>query len=158
MESLAEGVIILNARGQVVQGNVQAKRILGIARDELEGQRFLNGSQWQTVRENGSPWITEDLPFEVTCGSGEAVRDAIMGVRYQGGELKWLKVNSQAVQGTNGQASIVVVSFTDITSSRQQMDRLDLTIMGAGLGTWDWILPRVAWFSMTSGPTCWVMN
>lgn len=138
VESLAEGVVILNARGLVEEGNVQSRTILGIANDELLGKRFLSGQQWQAVRENGSPWQVEDLPFEVTLRVGEAVRDAIVGVRHQCGDLKWLKVNSQAVQSSNRQASIVVVSFTDVTNSRQQMDRLDLTIMGAGLGTWDW--------------------
>lgn len=138
VESLAEGVVILDASGCVEQCNVQARCILGATSDELLGNRFLAGEQWQTVRENGAPWQVEDHPFAVTLRVGEPVRDAILGVRKNGGELKWLKVNSQAVQDAKLQTSMVVVSFTDITNTRQQMDRLDLTIIGAGLGTWDW--------------------
>ncbi len=46
----------------------------------------------------------------------------IMGVRKSGGDMKWLEINSQAVQDAKGQSSMVVVSFTDITNTRQQMD------------------------------------
>ncbi len=138
VESLAEGVVILDARGRVQQCNVQARRILGTTQAEILGQSLLQGQNWQTVRENGSPWLAEDHPFTVTLRVGEPVRDAVMGVRNSGGDLKWLKINSQAVQDNRLKTRMVVVSFTDITSTRQQMDRLDLTIMGAGLGTWDW--------------------
>ena len=138
VESLAEGVVILDASGRVEQCNVQARKLLNATSEELLGKSFLNGLEWQTVRENGSPWQVEDHSFAVTLRVGESVRDAIMGVRKNGGDLKWLKVNSQAVQDKHHQTSMVVVSFTDITSTRQQMDRLDLTIVGAGLGTWDW--------------------
>lgn len=138
VESLAEGVVILDANGRVEQCNVQARKILGTTPEELLGNCFLKGEQWQTVRENGSPWQAEDHPFAVTLRVGESVRDAILGVRQHGGDLKWLKINSQAVQDAKLHTSRVVVSFADITNTRQQLDRLDLTISGAGLGTWDW--------------------
>lgn len=44
--------------------------------------------------------------------------------------------SSRKKSGT-GQASSVVSSFTDVTARRDQMQRLDLTITGAGLGVWD---------------------
>ncbi len=137
-ESLAEGVVILDRQGAVEACNLQGLTILGTDRESLVGKLFLQGFSWQTVRENGSPWEREDLPHEVTLRVGEPVRDAVLGVRRSNGELKWLKVNSQVVGDFENRSHIVVVSFADITNTRQQMDRLDLTIMGAGLGTWDW--------------------
>ena len=138
VESLAEGIVILDSLGRVQECNVQAKAILNVAPDELLGKPFLDTHDWQSVRENGTPWHTQDRPFAVTLRVGETVRAAIMGVRRPGGELKWLKLNSHAIANDKHKAHTVVVSFTDITNTRQQLDRLDLTISGAGLGTWDW--------------------
>ncbi len=136
-QSLAEGVVIHAADGRIVECNSQAQSILGLTRQQLLGKHSVD-PEWRAIHEDGRPWPGEEHPAMVTLRTGESIRQAIMGVRLPGNELRWVSINTQAVLDAKGNPAMVVASFADVTRTREQMDRLDLTISGAGLGTWDW--------------------
>ncbi|MFO0923987.1 MAG: PAS domain S-box protein [Pirellulales bacterium] len=137
--AMAEGILVQDTEGRIVDCNPEAETILGASREDLINRLPSDGS-WQTVFEDGSSWPFEDHPAMVTLRTGIPIRDAVMGVRQSTGNMRWISINTQVIRTGSGNASSVVSSFTDITTRREQMQRLDLTITGAGLGVWDWNL------------------
>ncbi len=65
-QSLAEGVVIQNARGEIIEANTEACTILGLARDELLGRESVD-PRWQAIREDGSPWPAKSIPLWLLC-------------------------------------------------------------------------------------------
>lgn len=133
--AIAEGIVVQNATGAIIEFNPEAERIFEIKHSTSDATHFALSAE--TIFEDGSLWLPEDHPAMVTLRSGIPIRDAIMGVRGAHGTLRWISVNTQLIR-TKGDNGHVVSSFTDITARREQLERLDLTIRGAGLGVWDW--------------------
>lgn len=135
--AIAEGVLVQDSEGRIIDCNPEAERILGIRRSELMNE-CPTDQHWRAIFEDGSRWPMEDHPSMVTLRTGIPIRDAIMGIRSNQDTLRWISVNTQMIQGRGEASRAVVSSFTDVTSRREQLQRLDLTISGAGLGVWDW--------------------
>ncbi len=132
--AIAEGIMVQDANGRIVDCNPQAQRIFGIRSPAVGIESTIT---CDTIFEDGSNWPLQDHPAMVTLRSGIPIHDAIMGVRDRAGLLRWISVNTQLIR-SKASESHVVSSFTDITLRREQLERMDLTIRGAGLGVWDW--------------------
>ncbi len=137
--AMAEGILVQDAQGIIIDCNPEAEAILKSNRSQLIGHTPDQGN-WVAVFEDGSLWPMEDHPAMVTIRTGMPIRDAVMGIRHRDGNLRWISINTQVIDSKLGEADTVVSSFTDITTRRDQLQRLDLTISGAGLGVWDWNL------------------
>jgi PAS domain S-box-containing protein len=126
--AMAEGVVVHARDGQVIQANSAAERILGLSRNELLGKTS-HDSNWQAVRESGSPLPGEEHPASVTLRTGRPLRDQLMGVRGQNGGLSWLSVNSQPVYGDGEPTpSAVVVTFVDVTKTHAASEAIAKTL------------------------------
>jgi PAS domain S-box-containing protein len=123
VNALDEGVILVDAQGVLRTGNASAERILGLSIEELVG-RSLNDTRWQTIHEDGSPFVNEEYPAAVTLRTGQPCSGVVMGVYQPDGKCRWIDVNSRAIRGMDEQVAAVVVSFTDITVRKRTDDRL----------------------------------
>lgn len=115
--AMAEGVVVHARSGQVIDANPSAEKILGLSRDQIRGRTPLD-PQWQTIREDGTPFPGEEHPASVTLRTGRPLRNQLMGVRVQGAELCWISINSQPVFA-NGEPSpsAAIVTFVDVTET-----------------------------------------
>src|SRR3954447_8651229 len=124
VESLEEGVLMVDRDGRMVAANPSAARILG-----MEPERVLapNGSdpEWSFVDGDGAPLAEGDRPLRVTATSGEARVGVPLGLRRARGETRWLSVSTRAVETDREGPYTVVVSFTDITEEREAADALE---------------------------------
>lgn len=135
--AVAEGIVLQNASGEIVECNAAAERILGLKRDAMCGRTSYD-ERWCSIREDGSPYPGAEHPTSLTLATGRSVRGQVMGIRTPQGEVRWISVSTEPLRDAGGVVTAVVASFADITLLRSQQHRLDLVLSGAGLGTWDW--------------------
>lgn len=117
--AMAEGIILQDANNIICTCNASAEKILGLAADQLRGQSAID-SRWCAIKENGEFFAIEEHPFNVSLRTGQALSDAVMGIRKPDGTLVWVNVNSQPLFLPNATAPYAVVaSLTDVTNRKQ---------------------------------------
>jgi PAS domain S-box-containing protein len=130
IEAMAEGVLVCDRAGVLTECNPAAGAILGVRPDELRGQP-LAGLGWTYLREDGTPCPTEEHPALVSLRTGQAVRDAVLGLppdengvrSASKAPVRWLLFNTIPLPEGRGTAPArVVVTFTDITAQRQALE------------------------------------
>jgi len=118
-ETMPQGVVYYDANGSVIGVNPAASEILGT--DLAAVRSWPVVPQGQTVREDGSPLLAQDLPVRVALRTGEIVAGVVIGVRHgQTGELRWVRVTAVPdARDQHGRPSRAYAIFTDLTEQRQ---------------------------------------
>ena len=123
-ESLVEGIIVQNQSGVIIEANPAATVILGVPLDQLVGRSWL-APDGGCVREDGSPFPSEQLPDRVAVETKLPVRDVTVGLPREGRTL-WLRVNSQPLPvGTafapNTKGARVLTSFIELQQTEPKL-------------------------------------
>jgi PAS domain S-box-containing protein len=118
VDSMAEGVVLVNSNRAVAAANAAAERILGRSREKLLGC-LADDPFPDTVREDGTPFSAGNHPAASTLRTGEPLSDVVMGVRRPDGGRVWISVNTRALvhQGETAPYA-AVVTFHDVTRQR----------------------------------------
>ena len=122
IETLFEGVIIIDTEGKISACNNRAAEILGLSQDQLIGKITANPT-WKAIKEDGTAFPLAEFPAIVTLQTGQLQESVTIGIERPDGKLAWLLVNSQAIY-TNGKVETVVASFNDITAIKHANDRI----------------------------------
>ena len=120
-DALAEGVVVQDADGRIVDFNLAASKILGLDADQLAGRTSID-PRWRAVHEDGSPYPGETHPAMRTLRTGRSSRDDVMGVHRPDGSLSWISINSEPLLDAKHSVVGAVTSFNDITQ-RKASDR-----------------------------------
>ena len=125
VESLSEGVMLINADGTIGAANKKAAEILRLDENEIVG-KVLNSLQWKATREDGSPFPKSAFPAEVTLRTGRESNNVVIGLEHINGRKKiWISVNSRAIFEEHTRLpSAAVISFVEITEIREINERL----------------------------------
>ena len=123
--SMAEGLIVQEADGRVINANPAAEQILGLSHEEIMGGASV-GMHWQAIYEDGTPFPDAEHPAMVTLRTGQAQRNIVMGIttptRRVGDiqDIRWININAQPVPSVDPttQAQSVITTFSDITEVR----------------------------------------
>ncbi len=121
-QSLAEGVVFLNTRGDVEEANEAVKHVHGHTLQELTDPEL--DPRWKILRPDGKLFPVEEQPAIVALRTGKAVRDVEMGVPTSDGGLRWRLVNAQPVHDDDGHLLGTVASFFDITDRKQAEEEI----------------------------------
>lgn len=119
-ETMAQGVIFLDAQARIIAANPAAEQILGVPLAQLLG-RTPHLPEWRAVHPDGSDFPAAEHPALIALLEGREVRDVVMGVAHPGErEHRWIKV-SAAPQFRSGEQLPyqVFISFEDITALRR---------------------------------------
>src|SRR5436190_6236638 len=65
LDALAEGVIVHDHRGRLLDCNLAAQQILGLSVEQI-AERTLLDPHWQIVQADGTPYESDFYPFRVT--------------------------------------------------------------------------------------------
>src|SRR4051794_8035416 len=103
VHSMAEGLVVRDARGIITDCNAAAEQILGRSRDELFGRR-----------------LEAVLDGVDDAGDGERVTP----VSRPDGAQRWVAIRSAPVLGRDGRPEGVVTTLGDITERREAEQRL----------------------------------
>jgi PAS domain S-box-containing protein len=130
IETMAEGVILQNHTGHVLEGNPAACSILGFKHEELVQRRWLAPEQG-ALAEDGSPLSADAHPDRLALKRNQPVRNIVLGLPKADGTV-WLLVNSLPLPplttlGSNAAMARLVTTFADITElvvARRRNDAL----------------------------------
>ncbi len=121
--SMAEGLVLQDASGRIMNCNPAAERILGLPLDQLSGRTSLD-PRWRVVDAGGATLVGENHPAMVTLRTGRPQREVELGVDRPDGSRVWISVNTEPMVNPVGGVPAVIVSFTDITARKNAELRL----------------------------------
>ncbi len=121
-ETLAEGVIVQNRAGIIIEGNPSAAAILGTTIEKLVGRSWL-GPEHGCLRDDGTRCPADEQPDRLALQIKMPVRNVVVGLPRETGEVRWALVNSMPLPvGTafapNSKGAQLVTTFADITAER----------------------------------------
>lgn len=117
IETLEEGVAVLDASGTIISANKNAEKLLGLTIKQLRGRNPLD-PRWKSIHEDGSTMPgSEHAPQQVLL-TKKAQINQTMGIHKPDGELTWLTVNAQPIMHNN-ELTGVVTSFFDTTARKK---------------------------------------
>jgi PAS domain S-box-containing protein len=145
VETMAEGLLVHDARGRIVTSNPAACTFFGLPAEKLV-DRLLIDLEWQFFREDGSPRPEDELPVVTVLRTGRPVRNLILGARPKAlaasdsasassaSGIRWVLVNamplgqgtaardrqvspsrSSGVESSQGAPQGVVLTFSDMS-------------------------------------------
>ncbi len=122
--SMHEGVVVHDAQGAIRAFNPSAVRILGLSGAQLLGIEPMS-EHWRATREDGTRWPPDTHPAIIALRTGAQQPRAVMGLRSEAGEQRWLSVTAAPLIRP-GEASPYgsVAVFSDITDERLADDRM----------------------------------
>jgi PAS domain S-box-containing protein len=119
VETMAEGVILLDMDGKVRLCNQAAERILGVPAAEIMRLGMPLGGL-SVVRADGSPFPPEERPIGITLRTGQSRTGVVMGVPRESGSIHWISVNSAALfAGDAATPYAVLTTFFDISGLKR---------------------------------------
>lgn len=144
VESMAEGVCVLDRSGQIIAGNASAARILGLTMDQLLG-RTPYDPRWRTVREDGADFPPDEHPAMIALRTGRAQNDIVMGVHAPPDGQRWIRIHATPVFDSGDPLPVhSVVTFEDVTEARADKTRiaanekrLELALRAACAVSWE---------------------
>ena len=125
IESLADGILMVDADGRVVRVNealevmfrVPRVRLLGLRYEELLASVRRRGVE--VFDETGEDLAVDDDPVLTALRRGRRVVGTVIGHRQGQAAAEWVRVNALPVLGADGTVVGAVGSFGDITESRR---------------------------------------
>lgn len=117
-ETMAQGVVYQDVGGKVVSANPAALKILGLTQDQIKGHTFYD-TRWHCIHEDGSNFPVNEYPAMISLKTGQAVRNARMGIFNQVEERhRWISVDAVPLTRPGEDKPYRVYStLTDITES-----------------------------------------
>lgn len=127
--ALAEGVILRDADGRIVDCNASTERILGKKLGQMKGLTSI-APDWALQHEDGSPMPDEMRPLSIARRTGLPQSNVVVSYRKPDGSQLWVQVNLQPLfEGANSTPSGFVSTITDITErKRAKMEIVRLNV------------------------------
>jgi two-component system phosphate regulon sensor histidine kinase PhoR len=124
LETMAEGVGITDAQGQLTYANPMAQRILGLKESTIL-ERTFDDPQWQNLRLDGTPLPREEHPMAVMLTTGQPVYDFEIGVQPPDKERFYISINAAPVKDAEGNIIAGIGTFMDVTNRRKAIQQKD---------------------------------
>jgi len=129
--ALAEGVILRDAEGHIIDCNASAERILGRTLAQMKGKTSV-AWDWQRLREDGSLLPDDEMPSLVARRTGQAQVNRVVCYRKPDGKVLWALINVQPLyEGGNKVPTGFVTTMTDI--SKRKRDEMEIVRLNVDL-------------------------
>jgi PAS domain S-box-containing protein len=124
LETMAEGVCIIDHTGKLTYTNPMAQKIFGHDQKEML-TRIYNDKKWQNLRLDGSPLPYEEHPMAIMMASGKPVYDLEISIQPFVGERFYISFNAAPIFDKNGILAEGVGTFMDVTNRRKLIELKD---------------------------------
>lgn len=118
LETMAEGVGVTDASGQMVYANPMAQRILGLKESEIK-KRTYDDPQWQNLRIDGTPLPSEEHPMSIMLKTLQSITDHEIAVQPPNGDIIYLSINAAPMFDEMGVLTGGIGTFMDVTDRRR---------------------------------------
>jgi len=124
IDTISEGVLLMDNRGIFRDCNDAAQDILGRSTTDIVGTRF-DDDTWNGLCEDGSPMPNVEFPFWRAYIERETVPDEVMGIYPPDAPPRWIRVNAQPLfhEGED-EPYAVLICFDDITDEKLKEEAL----------------------------------
>ncbi|MFN3927258.1 MAG: PAS domain S-box protein [Pseudanabaenaceae cyanobacterium] len=126
VNNLNVGVLVQDTHAKILLINKRALELLGLSEDEALGKTSYDPI-WRVIKEDGSLFPPNEHPVVQAIATQKSVRGVTMGVYHSDNRLVWILVNADPQFDRNGELREVVCCFTDITSSVECKQKLNLS-------------------------------
>jgi PAS domain S-box-containing protein len=120
LESMGEGVLVVDRRGRFMHANAAARRIMpgGIEFTRQKEPDWRLAGEWGLSRVDGNPWSPGHGPGLQALAEegGDSLRFMVRG-RLSGGEMKIIQGRARMLHSPQGEQYGEVLVFADITST-----------------------------------------
>ncbi|WDF46023.1 PAS domain-containing protein [Chryseobacterium sp. KACC 21268] len=117
LETMAEGVGVTDAEGNLVYANPMAQQILGLSESRIKDRTY-DDPQWQNLRLDGSPLPSEEHPMSIMMTTQKPVFDREIGVQPPGRDRMYISINAAPLFDDDGNLSGGIGTFMDVTARR----------------------------------------
>jgi len=130
IDSLADGVMMVDSSGTIVRVNESFEVMFEAPRVRVLGQRLddllTRGAATGTtlVDADGGSVTVANHPVLVSLRVGRRAVGVVLGILRDGRDPRWVRVNIQPMVGSDGTISGAVASFSDITAARRDAAEL----------------------------------
>jgi PAS domain S-box-containing protein len=121
--ALAEGLVVQDAKGEIIVYNTAAESITGLTREQVLDKNFLE-NEMRCFREDGSAVSFDTFPAISVGLTGQPQQNIVLGWKNKDGKTIWVNVNAHPVKDENGKLLGSVTSFTDITAIKAAQEEL----------------------------------
>ena len=125
LETIPNGITIINAQGQITFANVAAENILGLVQSNITS-RIYNDPAWKITTIEGEPFPKAALPFVQVMQTGKPVYDVKHAIESDERTRTILSINAAPLVNASGEIVSVITAFSDITESYQVQEMLHL--------------------------------
>ncbi|RYD96633.1 MAG: PAS domain S-box protein [Sphingobacteriales bacterium] len=123
INTMAEGMGIINTDGDIIFANPMAQRILGLQQDEITKRTF-GDTRWQNLRVDGSPLPDHEHPMAVMMAAQQPVYDMEIGVKPPNADRFYISINAAPLYDSEEKLIGGVATFMDVTQRREMLNQL----------------------------------
>lgn len=124
LDTMAEGVVIVDAEARPTYANDMAQRIMGMDETAFLDRRY-NDAKWQNERVDGTPLSMVDHPIYVVLRTSMPVYDQEIAIVQPDKEKIYISINAAPLINKDGQLTGGILTFTDVTNRRKLMQQKD---------------------------------
>jgi PAS domain S-box-containing protein len=124
LDTMAEGVVIVDKNYNPTYANQMAQRIFGLSEAKFLGRKY-GDKKWQNERLDGSPLPLEEHPMAIVFRTGIPVYDREIGVDIPGHEKIFISINAAPLKDGNEEVEKCIVTFANVTGRRKMMQEKD---------------------------------
>lgn len=124
VNTLQEGVAVVDRNGWVLTINPAARRILGLRSARSGSDPGVRLGDLRLVDTDGVPLVDDERPVAVAFATGRPTVGRVIGVDRPDGTRVWLSASCHVLQGEDPEHSPVLVSFSDISVQRAAAEQL----------------------------------
>ncbi|SKB76117.1 PAS domain-containing sensor histidine kinase [Daejeonella lutea] len=124
LETMAEGVVIVDVSGNLTYANPMAQKIFFINNQESLSSIY-GTDKWQNLKVSGEPLTHKDHPLALMLSTEKEVYDHEIAIQPINGERFYISVNAAPIRDQNGTLTGGVVTFMDVTNRRKISQQKD---------------------------------
>ncbi len=123
LQSLTDGVVVVDLSGEITYANPAAEQLLEIQRDVTAGKYHFS-DKLTPVDANLQLFPVEQLPLALVLKEKRVITSAEYGLTTHNGEIKWLSVTASPITNEEGILSGAIAIFRDVSTWHQTLEDL----------------------------------
>lgn len=122
--SMLEGVVVQNGKGEVIHYNQTALKITGLSDEQMLGNTAQH-PRWNIINESGQKIQASQHPASLARATGRPQTNQIIGICNAGAPTKWVCITAVPLFNAGDLTPYqIVVTFRDITEEKSARDLL----------------------------------